>query len=191
MTEKQKLSIPAQYHQLDEQLARASYCFKLYQNIELDTSPIPDAELAAFKKKFYELAQAEKVILSQTLLIQIHKFFDKHHKAIHLIDLVNSCEANPEYNGIEQLYRNLLTEHNDTINKLRNKVYAHTDAYQYPEEHFENIKLTYTDLKEIIETMELLMSKIAQSLKLSRIPNIKAEKVQNQHREMILKVAEG
>ncbi len=180
-----KLSIESQFHQLDEQLSIAKYCFKLYQNMALDSSSLSKEEFEKFAKLFEKLVKAERIILSQTLLIQIHKFFDKHHRAIQLKTIIENCKNNTEYCEIKQQYDALLETHEEVIKILRNKVYAHTDIENFSEDYFKTIKTTYTDLKNIVDTLEKIMSTISTSLRITRLPSLDASIVNDEHLKMI------
>lgn len=185
MSDKKRLGLPAQFQQLDHELATAKFCFTLYQNVALDSSSISKSASKKWFRTYSNLVQAERALISQSIFIQLHKFFDSHRKSIHLEEIVEGCKKNPGYDLIKEKYDSLHKEHIKTITRLRHSVYAHTDAFTSPEDAFNDVKMSYSDIKKILEGLEEIMQGISKALPVARLKNVDAQIVQQEHKKLI------
>jgi len=189
---KSELSIAAQFQELDYQLAITKCCFRLYQTIALDTSELNRTDHNNFAQYFGSFHRVNAAIFAQATFIQLYKFFDQHHKAIKIDQIIKSIQNEFERKAIQRKYDSLFSGHEKIIIKLRHKTYAHTDKYNSPDDLFQDIKTSYTDLKMIINVLEDIMHDISRSLNIVRMPNNPDEKiVQSEQLDMIKLVAQA
>jgi hypothetical protein len=181
---KKELSFASQVNQLQRELSLAKISYELYKNIGVESSGITDKYFNVFNSLFPNLVQAGKCIYKQTLMIQLHKFFDSTDEAIHINELIDQCEKGRNYDTLTNEYNTLLHKHNK---KLRNKIYAHTDRYASPEDVFKSInEITFLDLKNILDGLEKIIILLNKQVKDKIIPNIEKIKSDDVRDEQIL-----
>jgi hypothetical protein len=73
----------------------------------------------------------------------------------------------------------------ETITTLRHSVYAHTDVYTVPEDAFNDVKMSYSDIKKILEQLEEIMQGISKALPVARLKNVDAQIVQREHKKLV------
>lgn len=153
--EQKELETASQFHQLDEELSIANYCFVLYRNIALNTSEIDEKDFKNACIKFPHLIQAETIIIGRMLLIQLHKFFDRHYKSIYLKDIIYQC-SEPERTAIMTKFDAIDDSHKENIKTLRHQVYAHTDRFNNPQKVLEDIKASRVEFKEVKDAWQMV-----------------------------------
>lgn len=178
-----ELSITDQFHKLDEHLCALKISFLLYKNLNLTSSELSDDEHATLKEHYSDILQSEVAIFSQTIFIQLHKFFDNNTKAIKIYSLIEECKIHndSEASSLLSKYEFLQKKHSKDIRKIRHNVYAHINRHNETEYFFKGINISYGDVKEIINELEDIMRNISRLLEVIRKPFTDPENAQKEH----------
>ena len=185
MQKKSELSFPDQFYVMDEQLTIAKFSFVMYRLISLDTSTLSASEHNKLARNYQNFVKAQRAVIGQTLMVQIHKFFDPTDRSIQMNKIIDQCGT--KSGQLTDKYAKLQSDHSGAIKILRNRVYAHTDIYEKPKDIFKDIETTYTDLLMIIEELEIIMQEISEELKIVRMPGVESDLVEEEFEALIMK----
>ncbi len=89
------------------------------------------------------------------------------------------------------IYDSIDKTHILDVRNIRHKVSAHTDVNYLPQNVYEEVKLTFTELISIMDKLEEIMQQLSISLNVTRIVFLDEIKVKNEQESMFEVATKG